>query len=250
LLFPRLSRWRGSRPSSTKLGRSWPRSRIRWRRIIAVVAIITAPTRIPSTSISIIIRPSGLSRVPERRIVLVARPPFVCGRDDPEEHAKEDDEEDEGGPAGGGVVVVAAGRGRGGARKLGVLVVALGRQGEAVLDAAGAAEDVVVGGGAVAFTDDVGRGELYRVWEGSSASPLNVLLGVRRPRVVAAHDVEVTGDGAQTGSRDAFELRRGGDAAVGCDGAVAAEGEGADLGEEDRVFVRCSAHGDYGGGGG
>lgn len=65
--------------------------------------------------------------------------------------------------------------------------------------------------------------------------------------VGAAHDLEVVEVADGLGG-DAFELRDGRDAAVGCGCAVAAESEGLDVGEENGALGDGGAGGDEGGG--
>lgn len=113
------------------------------------------------------------------------------------------------------------------AGQLGPPLLALGSQGDAVLDAAAALEDVGVVGRGVALAGDVGGPELELGGQLGAARPLYVLAVVARAPVVAAHDVDPV-PGAEGRGGDALQLGRGGDAAVG-GLAVSAEGQGLDL---------------------
>ena len=171
--------------------------------------------------------------------------PVVAGPGIVEDIGKHSDEErpkDDGEPA------VVAVRLFEGADKLRMALLALGGEGEAVLDGAGALEDVGVVGGRVALADDVGAAEADVVREGGGAAPFDVLARVRGALVGAAHDVNV-GEAAEGRVREAGELGHRGHATVGGARAVAAEGEGLDLGEEDGVAGLLAAPEGVGGGG-
>lgn len=105
---------------------------------------------------------------------------------------------------------------------------------EAVLDAAGAAEDVGVVGAGVALAEDVGGAELELGGQGGGAGPLDVLGAVGAALVRAAHHVDGV-QGADARGGDAAELRDRGHAAVG-GGLVGAKGQGLHRGEEDGVL--------------
>lgn len=125
--------------------------------------------------------------------------------------------------------------------KLGPALLALGGEGEGVLDAAAAAQDVGVVGAGVALADDVGGAEAELGRELRGAGPLDVLGAAPAGAVVGtAHQVDGV-LGAEARVRDAPELRDSGHAPVG-GGSVAAEGEGLDLveagGEEEVSWER------------
>lgn len=105
---------------------------------------------------------------------------------------------------------------------------------EAVLDAAGAAEDVGVVDGGVALAEHVGGAELELGGQRGGAGPLDVLGAVRGALVRAAEHVDFV-QGAHARGGDAAELRDRGHAAV-AGLPVCAQGEGLDLREEDGVF--------------
>lgn len=106
---------------------------------------------------------------------------------------------------------------------------------EAVLDAAGAAQDVRVVGGGVPLAGDVGAAELELGRQGRDARPLDVLGVVAAALVRAPHHVDLV-QRAYARRGHAPQLGGGGDPAVGRLGAAAAEGEGLHGGKEDGVF--------------
>lgn len=102
------------------------------------------------------------------------------------------------------------------------------RQDESVLHAARTAQHVRVFGGCVPFADDLCAAEFERGGQRRRAGPLDVFGAVACALVLAAHHVDGGLEGAEACWGYAFQLRDGGDAAVGCFGA-GAEGEGLDL---------------------
>lgn len=118
---------------------------------------------------------------------------------------------------------------------VGISPLALGRERNAVLDAAAALEDVRVVGAGVPLAYDVGGAEPQLLGQGRGAGPLDVGVVVGRALVGAAHEVQVD-EAAERRVRDALELGHGADATVAGHGAAAAEGEGLDVGEEDGIF--------------
>lgn len=204
-------------PALTGRLRAW----VRRRRIIAGTPTRTR-TRTPASA-------SPMNAVTSRPSV------FLCpdtGRVDDE---TEDEDEDDGEEPCAPVSAASAVAEPAAVRKVGIPSFTLAGQGEAVLDAARALEDVRVIRGRVAFADDVGAAELELLGKRRRAAPLNVLVAVGRALVGAAQHVDVVEVADATG-RDAPELRDGGDTAMRRLGAIAAEGERLYVGEEDGIL--------------
>lgn len=196
-------------------------------------ATSSGPTTAASTAPTGSTSPSILSAGHARRV------------ENPSQDGEEDNAKDIGSPVRPFVIVTTAATATATSlAQIRIPPLALVRESEAVLDAAAAAEDVWVVGVGVAFAHDVRGPELELLGQGGGAGPLDVFGAVAGAVVGAAHDVDGV-EVAEGRVGEALELGRGGDAAVGCRCAAAAEGEGLDFGEEDCVFG-----GGFGGGGG
>lgn len=155
----------------------------------------------------------------------------ACRVDDPAENANEDNGKDQSAPVNATATVIEPAA----VGDVGVSSLALAGQGELVLDAAAALEDVGVVGVCISFTDDVGAAELELLGERRGAAPFDVLIAPGGALVGAAHDVDFVevADGA---ARDAAQLGNGRYATVVRHGALAAEGKGLDVGELDGIL--------------
>lgn len=198
--------------------RPWVR---RWR-----IVVIRAESGIPTTTAA-----SSSSTTPAAP---ATGPPVLLTRHTRRVHDPAQDSEEENAKQDRAHVEIPV-RATAAAAQVGIPALALVGEGEAVLDPAAALEDVRVVFGAVALADDVRGAELELLGQLGDTGPLDVLGAVAGALVGAAHDVD--GEEVAEGlCGEAFELRGGGRAAVGCEGAVAAEGEGLHIREEDCVF--------------
>lgn len=135
-------------------------------------------------------------------------------------HEDHDDAEDVRGPVCATTTPAAA-------ANVGMSLLALVCEDEAVLDTATALEDVRVIRRGVALTDDLGAAKLEGRGQGRGARPLDVLGAIAGALVDAAHGVDLV-QRAHGPAGYAFQLGYRGDAAVrGL--AVGMEGEGLDL---------------------
>jgi hypothetical protein len=155
----------------------------------------------------------------------------ACRVDDPAKNANEDNGKDQSAPVNATATVIEPAA----VGDVGVSSLALAGQGELVLDAAAALEDVGVVGVCVSFADDVGAAKLELLRERRGAAPFDVLVAPGGALVGAAHDVDFVevADGA---ARDAAQLGNGRYATVVRHGALAAEGKGLDVGELDGIL--------------
>lgn len=112
---------------------------------------------------------------------------------------------------------------------------ALAGEGDGVLDTAAALEDIRVIGVGITLADDIGAAQLELVGDRGGTAPLDVLGPVGGALVGAAHHVDVD-MAAQIRVGDALELGGGRHTAVCGLCAVAAEGEGLHVGEEDGIL--------------
>lgn len=195
------------------------RSRVRRRGVIPIITTATSSASTTSSSTSSTTTSSSPTSPKVTQLWTRSATTFPHRVYDPDHHRGKDNPEEDSGatiyrfPAAGG--------------QIGPLPLAFPGQGEAVLDATAALEDIRIVGPVIALADDVGRGEFQLGRELGGTGPLDVLGIVAGTFILAAHHIDVV-FGAEGRMGGALELWDGGDAAVGRLPA-ATEGEGFDL---------------------
>lgn len=108
-------------------------------------------------------------------------------------------------------------------------------QDKSILDTTAALQNIGIVWRRVSFADDIRTSKLELLGKSRSAAPLDILVAVGGALVGAAHDVRLI-ELADVLASDALQLGHGGHTTVRRHGAIAAERQGLDLGEQNRIL--------------